>query len=1066
MDGRSTHAARPRRLDSLDVLMVSLDQLGAEIQETLSAPQSPWHSPPASPSFLQPPNRPLSNPGSPQGSPCKTSPFRQRQRRAFENEQEDPEGTEACQWLRAAGFPQYAQLYTESQFPVELSAVKADHDFLDDYSLRALCRRIEVLNKLCKSKPRVRSLYKDRTIEMNSHGEAEESSSSEDETCAISKRWTYQRSSRQWSRKDNATHLPPPDLVVMQRPITAGDLSSHTISTSPLKTKCNNQETERKPCGKSGDFKVDAVGQRLNQASRNNNLDAGKRRGLIWEMHDQNWPRNESLAENGDRKHSHGKQSRSGISTHEELLRNGNGNEGLAFGISNGMKNVFRFPSFAGFDSNLIDSRQKQSNGDYKRDSKSKFATVSGRSLAGSSTRPGLRLRLPSDYKAGTFPRALSFESITVVKPVKDSTPVKWTDGAAIQNQSQGNNTDEVRPASVYDNVPVTMRCSVENLVCTPEQEQWTHEPKTKRLSRSCPSSPDLGLPPIIDYNCNLSHSPQKSLSGLPTMHQSPDYSRKTLDEGPKELWQLDVCEIQHVQRLALLQLTAIMETHKAPTKHTWNWKVVARLARCVRNPELPARVVFGVSVERLARHDGCSLPPSLRHIIKQLSAHCDVEGLFRKSGSQLRIQTLREKVELAGPVGLPQLVAPQTHLEPQDPDAVDENFEDAMSSLHDQENKSCDDSGLCVRSNLLRNTPCPHSLADLLKCFLRELPLPLVPPKLFLSSARGTSLQLALLLLPDVAREALQSVLALLGAVAKSPHSRMTPHSLALCLAPSLCHLHRDLPARAPKHSGAIHFQMERQLVATECVTELISHHGKIFQVPQDLIAVESSYQYEVVPSGSAAVPFLQKLNYQLEQKLNALPHQVQSSGWKTVASPPGTQLAYKTVDDGCPLRLWRASLELNTSPLEALTRVKDGRRLWEPRLITEETTRDHGDCSEIYRYVIEDLPPRPPAEYLLCRAWCNDGRGCSLAETSVQHECRKHATKHDLKRPEVPQVQVQVLDSRYLFEEAGIGKCTVTHLCRVDTRGRAPQWYTTIFGLCTVEELLRIHNSFSTHS
>uniref|UniRef100_A0A8C4NET2 Rho-GAP domain-containing protein n=1 Tax=Eptatretus burgeri TaxID=7764 RepID=A0A8C4NET2_EPTBU len=301
---------------------------------------------------------------------------------------------------------------------------------------------------------------------------------------------------------------------------------------------------------------------------------------------------------------------------------------------------------------------------------------------------------------------------------------------------------------------------------------------------------------------------------------------------------------------------------------------------------------------------------------MKQLSAHCDVEGLFRKSGSQLRIQTLREKVELVGPAGFPQLVAPHTHLEAQDPAAVDGNFEDAMSSLHDEENKSSDRSVLSALSSLLCNTTCPHSLADLLKCFLRELPLPLVPPKLFLSSARGTALQLALLLLPDVAREALQSVLALLGAVVKSPHSRMTPHSLALCLAPSLCHLHHDLPARAPKRSGAIHSQLERKLVATECVKELISHHGKIFQVPQDLIAVESSYQYEVIPNGPTADLFLKKVNDQLEQKLNALPHQIQSSGWKTVTSPPGTQLAYKTVDDGCPLRLWRASLELKLNP------------------------------------------------------------------------------------------------------------------------------------------------------
>ncbi|CAB1458206.1 unnamed protein product [Pleuronectes platessa] len=39
------------------------------------------------------------------------------------------EAKEACDWLRAAGFPQYAQLYEDSQFPVDISSVKRDHDF-------------------------------------------------------------------------------------------------------------------------------------------------------------------------------------------------------------------------------------------------------------------------------------------------------------------------------------------------------------------------------------------------------------------------------------------------------------------------------------------------------------------------------------------------------------------------------------------------------------------------------------------------------------------------------------------------------------------------------------------------------------------------------------------------------------------------------------------------------------------------------------------------------------------------------------------------------------------------
>uniref|UniRef100_A0A673LIN8 SAM domain-containing protein n=1 Tax=Sinocyclocheilus rhinocerous TaxID=307959 RepID=A0A673LIN8_9TELE len=62
------------------------------------------------------------------------------------------EAKEACDWLRAAGFPQYAQLYEDSQFPIEISDVKRDHDFLDKDLVEPLCRRLNTLNKCASMK--------------------------------------------------------------------------------------------------------------------------------------------------------------------------------------------------------------------------------------------------------------------------------------------------------------------------------------------------------------------------------------------------------------------------------------------------------------------------------------------------------------------------------------------------------------------------------------------------------------------------------------------------------------------------------------------------------------------------------------------------------------------------------------------------------------------------------------------------------------------------------------------------------------------------------------------------
>ncbi|XP_064005401.1 rho GTPase-activating protein 7 isoform X2 [Pogoniulus pusillus] len=107
------------------------------------------------------------------------------------------EAKEACDWLRAAGFPQYAQLYEDLLFPIDIALVKREHDFLDRDAIEALCRRLNTLNKCAVMK-----------LEISPHRKRSEDSD-EDEPCAISGKWTFQRDSKRWSRLEEFDVFPP-----------------------------------------------------------------------------------------------------------------------------------------------------------------------------------------------------------------------------------------------------------------------------------------------------------------------------------------------------------------------------------------------------------------------------------------------------------------------------------------------------------------------------------------------------------------------------------------------------------------------------------------------------------------------------------------------------------------------------------------------------------------------------------------------------------------------------------------------------------------------------------------
>lgn len=105
------------------------------------------------------------------------------------------EATDACKWLRAAGFPQYAQMYEDMQFPVDVAAAEQDHPQLEPSVLLSLFRRLHALNRCARIHQQKSSHVKDE----------------EDEQCALSDNWTFEAGTRRWSRVSQNILLPLDD---------------------------------------------------------------------------------------------------------------------------------------------------------------------------------------------------------------------------------------------------------------------------------------------------------------------------------------------------------------------------------------------------------------------------------------------------------------------------------------------------------------------------------------------------------------------------------------------------------------------------------------------------------------------------------------------------------------------------------------------------------------------------------------------------------------------------------------------------------------------------------------
>lgn len=73
--------------------------------------------------------------------------------------------------------------------------------------------------------------------------------------------------------------------------------------------------------------------------------------------------------------------------------------------------------------------------------------------------------------------------------------------------------------------------------------------------------------------------------------------------------------------------------------------------------------------------------------------------------------------------------------------------------------------------------------------------------------------------------------------------------------------------------------------------------------------------------------------------------------------------------MDDNYPIRLWKASVEIDAVPKVVLHRVLMEQHLWDPSLRQSKILEILDDETDIYHYSTESMAPLPPREYVILR-------------------------------------------------------------------------------------------------
>ncbi|XP_072651598.1 stAR-related lipid transfer protein 13 isoform X14 [Canis lupus baileyi] len=978
------------------------------------------------------------------------------------------EAKEACGWLRAAGFPQYAQLYEDSQFPINILAVKNDHDFLEKDLVEPLYRRLNTLNK-CAS------------MKLDVNFQRKKGDDSDEEDLCISNKWTFQRTSRRWSRVDDL-HSPFPGG---DRNGSSGDIRMrNTTSSESVLTDLSEPEVCSVHSESSGGS--DGRSQPGSQSAGREPLDCpdspamldatlvgsggppSPRDALGYPLHPKNekppraraksfLKRMETLRGKGAHGRQKGPGRTGGLVISGPLLQQEpdalKAMQRVPIPIPNG--DIQSLPSTAG-------PRGLLSPGKWSGESSQSETSSSGVSTPGlkerkcqeASKRGGMYLEdldvlagpapraagdpnhtqefhsqenlvvhIPKDHKPGTFPKALSIESLS---PTDGSNGVNWRTGSISLGRQQGPGAREPRlmaschrasRVSIYDNVPGShLYASTGDLLDLEKDDLFPHLDDILHHVN--------GLQEVVDdWSKNVLPELQThdALVGEPGLCPFPSPNQITLDfEGNS------VSEGRTTPSDVERDGTSLNESEATGVRERRDSGVGASLTRPNRRLRWNSFQLSHQPQPSTAPHISNQTAGQLnllqRFSLLRLTAIMEKYSMSNKHGwtwsvpkfmKRMKVPDYKDKTVF----GVPLIVHVQRTGQPL-PQSIQQALRYLRSNCLDQVGlfrKSGVKSRIHALRQMNENFPenvsyedqSAYDVADMVKQFFRDLPEPLFTNKLsetFLhiyqyvpKEQRLQAVQAAILLLADESREVLQTLLCFLNDVVNLvEENQMTPMNLAVCLAPSLFHLNLLKKESSPrviqkKYATGKPDQkdLSENLAAAQGLAHMITECNRLFEV-----------------------------------------------------------------GDGHPLKLWKASVEVEAPPSVVLNRVLRERHLWDEDFVQWKVVETLDKHTEIYQYVLNSMAPHPSRDFVVLRTWKTDlPKGmCTLVSLSVEHE----------EAQLMGGVRAVVMDSQYLIEPCGSGKSRLTHICRIDLKGHSPEWYSKGFGHLCAAEVARIRNSF----
>ncbi|MEQ2310686.1 hypothetical protein AMECASPLE_011647 [Ameca splendens] len=1060
------------------------------------------------------------------------------------------EAKEACDWLRAAGFPQYVQLFKDGRFPIDTEAAKEDHSFLDKDSLDSLCRRLMTLNKCMEMRL---ELWRSKR-----RGDDWE----EEDYCAISPNWTYDKRTKLWRRINSTEETPglqDASLCDDHQDVCSIQSSSSTdserhdghrdlVSTSTAVTT-EEPETSRSSSRCSSTNKTPSLDMSFSRppsptgGSSTASLEADvsfpekpprKKCTTLLRKMEKLRLRGAAGGHSGTRRDTSGPvlvrhKERIYRQLHPSNLQvqpysHSSSSPSSSHTISSGSSSTSQSENSSTVSTpspvTRVKSNCKRSNSGVGMQSRTSQNNLNQTDTEvfrkqvnnnnSSSSHESLVFQVPHGHKPGTFPTSLAHKHL--LSPIIDNTSVNWRTGSfhgyrgrhrnrrgasSLVGGDQSPVSSSARidaldhRLSVYDNVPDDVQLSEgEDGGSGSDAEQISEESEVSPLmaDEDVFSALDGVLERISDLqqlvvswseniseddcqrgSSSSSHNSPAPGSSAPSpcssypshIHldvQHPEEeegcSEKVTEESkisespqPRRRVNRQLCwssrqnltfltsspglesqsasQILRLQKLSLLKLTALMDKYSPSSKQGWSWTVPKTLNRTKTTAEVKGQQVFGVPLLVSVQQTGEPLPPCILRALVYLRTEClDQLGLFRKPGLKSRIQHLREMVE-------------------SDPDGFTYEGQSAFD------------------------------VADMVKQYFRDLPEPLFTSKLcetflhiyqyFPKDQQLLAAQAAILLLPDENREALRTLLFFLRDVVSCvDQNQMTPTNVAVCLAPSLFHLNTIKRESNAARSGHRKYSLGRpdqrdlseNLAATQGLAVMITEAQRLFQLP------------EFWPGQSFIEDSSEGGDEELEERRNGLQLRTQqllsdardrSGCWENHWAPENVELAFKKMSDGCPLWMWRGSVEVDAPQQDLLHRLLRDQQLWEANLRRADVIQTLSKDTEVYRYTLQcqahDLGSQPPEENLLLRTWQADPSCGPLYLSS---------TSTEMPEVQVEGVRPQVHCCLYLLEPTGAIKTRLTHLCRTDPRGRSPEWHSKVSGHLLASGLLAIRGSF----